>query len=149
MPQACVLGPSDGEHLTLRGGSIFIKTDPIMGSNNLAMGTQQVPIGVGIPIHRHLQTDEVIYVIEGSGTFILDDARHPIAKGDSIFIPKNAWHGFENADCELLLLWIVAPPGLEALFREISAPPGMLTKSLSREQMNEIGRKYATEYRAT
>jgi hypothetical protein len=48
MPQACVLGPSEGEHLTLRGGSLFIKTDPIGGSNNLAMGTQQVPIGVGI-----------------------------------------------------------------------------------------------------
>jgi quercetin dioxygenase-like cupin family protein len=149
MPQAWVLGPSEGEHLTLRGGSLFIKTDPLRGSNNLAMGTQQVPIGVGIPIHRHLQTDEIFYVIEGSGTFILDDARHPIEKGGSIFIPKNAWHGFENADCELLLLWIVAPPGLEALFREIGAPPGIPAKSLTREQMNEIGRKYATEYRAT
>jgi quercetin dioxygenase-like cupin family protein len=146
MPQACVLGPSEGEHLTLRGGSIFIKTDPLRGSNSLAMGTQKVPIGVGIPIHRHLQTDEAFYVIEGSGTLILDDARYPIEKGGSIFVPKNAWHGFENADSELLLLWIVAPSGLEELFREIGTPPGIPAKSLTREQMNEIGRKYATEY---
>jgi mannose-6-phosphate isomerase-like protein (cupin superfamily) len=111
------------------------------------MGTQQVQVGVGIPIHRHFQTDEVFYVVEGSGTFILDDASHPIEKGGSIFIPKNAWHGFENADRELLLLWIVAPPGLEALFREVATRPGVPAKSRTKEQLKEIARKYATEYR--
>jgi quercetin dioxygenase-like cupin family protein len=142
-----VLGPSEGEDLILRGGSIFIKADPSRGSNGFAMGTQQVQVGVGIPIHRHFQTDEVFYVVEGSGTFILDDASHPIEKGGSIFIPKNAWHGFENADRELLLLWIVAPPGLEALFREVATRPGVPAKSRTKEQLKEIARKYATEYR--
>jgi hypothetical protein len=49
---------NEGEHLVLRGGSIFIKTDPRTGSRNLAMGTQQVLQGVGIPIHRHWKMDE-------------------------------------------------------------------------------------------
>jgi len=62
--------------------------------------------------------DEAFYVIDGSGTFILNDVRRPVEKGGSIFIPKNAWHGFQNPDRELLLLWIVTPPGLEAFFRE-------------------------------
>jgi mannose-6-phosphate isomerase-like protein (cupin superfamily) len=111
------------------------------------MGTQQVLIGVGIPIHRHLEMDEAFYVIEGRGTFILDDARHPIEKGASIFIPKNAWHGFENADSELVLLWIVAPPGLEGLIREIAARPGASPIQRTKEQLNEIARKYGTEFR--
>ncbi len=147
MTRGYVLGPSEGEHLILRGGSIFIKAAPSRGSNNLALGTQQVLVGVGIPIHRHFQMDEAFSVIGGSGTFILDDARHPIEKGATIFIPKNAWHGFENADRELLLLWIVAPPGLEAFFRELAAPPGVPEKSRTKEQLNEIARKYATEFR--
>jgi quercetin dioxygenase-like cupin family protein len=146
-PHGYVLGPSEGEHLIQRGGNIFIKADPARGSNGLAMGTQQVLVGVGIPIHRHFQMDEAFYVIDGGGTFILDDAPHSIDKGSSIFIPKNAWHGFQNPDRELLLLWIVAPPGLEAFFREVATRPGAPPVQRTKEQLNDIARKYATEFR--
>jgi quercetin dioxygenase-like cupin family protein len=142
-----VLGPGEGEHLILRDGNIFIKAAPSAGSNSLAMGTQQVLVGVGIPIHRHFEMDEVLYVLEGSGTFILNEVRHSIEKGCSLFIPKNTWHGFENADRELLLLWIVAPPGLEAFFREVATRPGVPPTPRTKEQLNEIARKHAMEFR--
>jgi quercetin dioxygenase-like cupin family protein len=142
-----LLGPNEGEHLIQRGGNIFIKADPTKGSNGLAMGTQQILPGVGIPIHRHFEMDEAFYVIDGGGTVILDDAPHPIDKGTSIFIPKNSWHGFQNADRELLLLWIVAPPGLEAFFREVATRPGVPPVPRTRQQMNEIARRYAMEFR--
>jgi quercetin dioxygenase-like cupin family protein len=147
VPQGYVLGPRDGEHLILRGGDIFIKVDPITGSNDLAMGSQQIPVGVGIPIHRHFEMDEAFYVIEGSGNFILNDVGHPIEKGGSIFIPKNSWHGFENAIHELVLLWTVAPAGLECFFREIATRPDATPIKRSKEQLNEIARKYGTEFR--
>jgi quercetin dioxygenase-like cupin family protein len=143
----CVLGPTEGEHLVLRGGNIFIVADPSTGSNDLAMGTQQVPAGVGIPIHRHFRMDEAFYVIGGTGTFILNDAPHSIEQGSSIFIPKNSWHGFQNPDRELLLLWVVSPPGLEAFFREIAARPDVPPVQRTKDQLNGIARKYETEFR--
>ncbi len=142
-----VLAANEGEHLIQRGGNIFIKADPTKGSNGLAMGTQQILPGVGIPIHRHFQMDEAFYVIDGGGTFLLDDLPHPIEKGSSIFIPKNSWHGFQNPERELLLLWIVAPPGLEAFFREVATRPGEAPVQRTKAQLNEIARKYATEFR--
>jgi quercetin dioxygenase-like cupin family protein len=142
-----VLGPTEGEHLIQRGGNIFIKADPATGSHGLAMGTQQILTGVGIPIHRHFQMDEAFYVIGGGGTFILHDASHPIEQGSSIFIPKNAWHGVQNSDRELLLLWIVAPTGLEAFFREVATRPGVPPVQRNKDQLNAIARKYATEFR--
>jgi quercetin dioxygenase-like cupin family protein len=147
--QGYVLGAIGGEHLVhFRDlGDIFIKADPVTGSSNLALGTQQVPVGAGIPIHRHLQMDETFYVLEGSGTFTLNDVPHSFEKGGTIFIPQNAWHGFANPTEELLLLWIVAPAGLEGLFRETCNPPGVPRKQLSRDQVIEIARKYATEFR--
>jgi len=91
--------------------------------------------------------DEAFYVLEGSGIFILNDVRHSFEKGGTIFIPRNSWHGFANPDHELLLLWIVTPAGLDSFFRDTCNPPGVPTKQLTREQINEIARKYATEFR--
>ncbi len=148
-PQGYVLGPDGGDHLVhfRNPGNIFIKVDPVRGSGNLAMGTQQVPVGAGIPIHRHFEMDEAFYVLEGAGTFTLDDVPHPIEKGGTIFIPKNAWHGFANPDRELLLLWIVTPTGLDGLFRETCNPPGVAKKQMTKEEVNQIARKYGTEFR--
>jgi quercetin dioxygenase-like cupin family protein len=93
-PQGYVLDATGGEHLIhfRNPGNIFIKLDPTKGSDHLALGTQQVPVGAGIPIHRHFKMDEAFYVLEGGGTFILNDAPHPFEKGGTIFIPMNAWH---------------------------------------------------------
>ena len=111
------------------------------------MGTQQVLRGVGIPMHRHLAMDETFYVLDGSGTFVMDELRYPIAKGGSIFIPRLAWHGFENPQEALLLLWIMAPSGVEGMFRELGAPPGLPAVQRSLDEVNLIARKYGTEFR--
>jgi quercetin dioxygenase-like cupin family protein len=148
-PQGYVLGPAGGEHLVhfRNPGNIFINADPTKGSGNLALGTQQIPVGAGIPIHRHFEMDEAFYVLEGGGTLMLNDAPHSFEKGGTIFIPKNIWHGFANPDQELLLLWIVAPTGLDGFFRETCNPPGVARKQLTKDQVNAIARKYATEFR--
>src|SRR6202035_657681 len=46
----------------------------------------------------------------------------------TIFIPRTSWHGFQNPDRELLLLWIVAPAGLDGFFRETCNPPAIAPK---------------------
>jgi quercetin dioxygenase-like cupin family protein len=148
-PQGYVLGASEGEHLIhfRNSGNIFIKIGSTTGSNNLAVGTQQIPVGAGIPIHRHFEMDESFYVLEGSGILTLNDVRHSFDKSATIFIPKNSWHAFANPDHEVLLLWIVSPAGLDGFFRETCNPPGVPPKQFTREQVNEIARKYGTEFR--
>jgi quercetin dioxygenase-like cupin family protein len=147
--QGYVLSSTGGENLVhfRDHGRISIKAGSATGSDNLAFGTQQVMLGSGIPIHRHLQMDEAFFVLEGSGIFILDDVRHSFEKGGTIFIPRNSWHGFENPDHELLLLWIVSPAGLDGFFRDTCSPPSVPPKRFTREEINEIARRYATEFR--
>ena len=148
-PQGYVLGATEGEHLVhfRDAGNIVIKLGPATGSDKFALGTQQVRVGVGIPTHRHLLADEAFYVLEGRGIFTLNDTPHPFEKGGTIFIPRNAWHGFANPDHELLLLWIMAPPGLDGFFRDTCSPPDAPPKQLTRTQLDEIARKYGTEFR--
>lgn len=147
--QGYVLSATEGEHLVhfRDRGNIFVKVGSATGSDNLALGTQQVMVGTGIPIHRHFHMDEAFYVLEGGGIFILNDVGHSLEKGGTIFIPKNSWHGFANPDHELLLLWVVTPAGLDGFFRDTCKPPGVPPKQLTREQINKIARKYGTEFR--
>jgi quercetin dioxygenase-like cupin family protein len=144
-----VLGASEGEHLVhfRDHGNIFIKAGAAAGSDNLALGTQQVTLGAGIPVHRHIRMDEAFYVLEGRGVVALDDVPHSFEKSATIFIPRNTWHGFENPEHELLLLWIMAPSGLDGFFRETCSPPGLPPKQLTCEQIREIARKHGTEFR--
>src|SRR5215813_2552574 len=145
--QGYVLGPTEGERLIRNAGSIFIKVDPSRGSNNMALGTQQVPIRTGIRVHQHKEADEVLFVLEGAGFGILGDTRMPVEKGSAIYIPKGVWHGVENPDSELMLLWVGAPPGLEAFFREVASAPGAPPKQLTLEQLNEIAQKHGMQFK--
>jgi mannose-6-phosphate isomerase-like protein (cupin superfamily) len=145
--QGYVLGSTDGEHLIRNAGSILIKVDPSRGSKNMALGTQQVPIHTGIQVHQHQEADEVLFVLEGTGFGMLGDARMPVEKGSAIYIPKGVWHGVENPDSELLLLWVVAPPGLETFFREVASAPGAAPRQLTREQLNKIAQKHGIQFK--
>jgi len=145
--QGYVLGPTDGEHLIRNAGNILIKVDPSRGSNNMALGTQQVPIHTGIQVHQHQEADEVLFVLEGTGFGMLGDARMPVEKGSAIYIPKGVWHGVENPDSELLLLWVVAPPGVEVFFREVASASGVSPRQLTREQLNEIAQKHGIQFK--
>ena len=148
-PRGYVLGAGEGEHLThfADGGDIFIRVGPATGSTNFALGTQQVRVGGGIPVHRHWEKDEAFYVLDGGGIFSLNDVSYPVEKGATIFIPRNSWHGFANPDHELLLLWIVSPAGLDGFFRETCTSPGGPPKRFTHDQINDIARKYATEFK--
>jgi quercetin dioxygenase-like cupin family protein len=148
-PQGYVLGAGEGEHLVhfLDAGDVFVGVGPATGSGSFALGTQQVRVGGGIPVHRHWEKDEAFHVLEGSGFFSLNDVSYPVGKGATIFIPRNTWHGFTTPEYELLLLWVMAPAGLDGFFRETCNPPGVPPRQLTRDQIREIGRKYGTEYR--
>src|ERR1700738_1276710 len=82
-PRGYVLGPTEGEHLVhfRDHGNIYINVGSATGSDGLALGTQQVTLGAGIPIHRHLRMDEAFYVLEGSGVVMLNDVGHSFEKG--------------------------------------------------------------------
>src|ERR1700727_2910440 len=133
-----VLEATDGERMCNSSGEVVIKVDPTRGSRDLSLGSQLVPPGVGIPRHVHAYWDETIYVLDGSGIVTLNDERVPIQEGATIFIPKGVWHGIENPDTGLFILWATTPTGQEEFFRAISSRPGEPAKNLSREQVMAI-----------
>ncbi|HLJ05294.1 MAG TPA: cupin domain-containing protein [Acetobacteraceae bacterium] len=146
MMQGYVLSTDDGEHMFQSRGEIVVKVDPTRGSNELALGTQRMPLGVGVPPHVHAYWDETAYVLDGNGYIILDGERIPIQKGDTVFVPKGTSHAYENPDSEMFLMWIVAPTGQEEFFRAISSRPGEPAKNLSRDEVLAIRQQVEAEH---
>src|SRR5262249_30180042 len=96
--------------------------------------------------HVHAHWDEVIYVLDGGGIVTLNDEQVPLQKGATIFVPKGVWHGFENPDTGLFILWMATSPGQAEFFRAISSPRGEPAKNLSREQVMAIRQRVEADH---
>ena len=142
-----VLAAGEGEIIRRKGNTVTVKVDPKTGSPGIAMGTQALEPGVGIPVHMHEHADEVLFIHAGRGVAVLGAQKKDLAKGDTVFIPHGVWHGVESRGEAINLLWVVTPPGLESYFRETGAPPGAPPKTLTPAQLDDIGRKHGVRFK--
>ena len=61
--------------------------------------------------HYHRVSEEIYFVVKGSGDMELDGEHKRIAVGDAVLIPAGAWHSLHNnGTSELRILCACAPP---------------------------------------
>ena len=61
--------------------------------------------------HYHRATEEIYFVLKGSGRMEVDGESRMIRPGDAVLIPAGAWHTLENnGTSELRILCCCAPP---------------------------------------
>ena len=87
---------------------------------DFSMGTQTVAPGCFIREHTHEHQEEVIHLLEGRGIARVEGVDTPMAKGTTVFIPKNVRHHFLNPHDEpMTFMWLLMPGGLDSFFAEI------------------------------
>lgn len=60
--------------------------------------------------HYHRETEEIYFVVKGSGDMEVDGVHKRIAVGDAVLIPPGAWHTLHNnGTSELRILCCCAP----------------------------------------
>ena len=80
---------------------------------------------MGMPPHRRTREDALSYVLEGTLTVWEEGATRTYRPGEVVAKPRGRWHTFWNAGDEpLRILEIIAPAGIEALFRLLGDPGG-------------------------
>lgn len=86
-------------------------------------GTQTLPPGGYVREHTHDRNEELIHVISGRGTAVLDGVDHAMEAGLTLFLGRNRRHKFINTGLsELHWAWLIVPNGLEAFFEAIGRP---------------------------
>jgi oxalate decarboxylase/phosphoglucose isomerase-like protein (cupin superfamily) len=84
-------------------------------SANVSLMHVVVLPGQGHDRHNHPDADEILYVLAGTGEQMVDDAAtFPIHPGQTVWIPKGAFHSTRNTGWEpLVVLAVYAPGGAE------------------------------------
>lgn len=87
----------------------WVITEKTAGSEMTVVGRTILPPGVGAEhsIHRHPHAEEWEYVLHGFGIKHVGDETFYVRAGDIAFVPKDAYHGLENASENepLITLW--------------------------------------------
>jgi quercetin dioxygenase-like cupin family protein len=84
------------------------------------MGFQTVAPRSRIREHSHGDQVELQICFRGKGRVMVDGVEHPLLPGTACFLGYDVKHEIINdADEELVMLWVISPPGLEDFFRAI------------------------------
>jgi quercetin dioxygenase-like cupin family protein len=90
------------------------------GFEGLAMGYQSVAPGGRVREHSHGEQIELQICFRGRGRVLVDGASHPLEPGTACFLGYDVKHEIINeGDEDLVMLWVVSPPGLEKFFAAI------------------------------
>ncbi len=64
--------------------------------------------GAGIGLHRHEESSEIIYILEGHGYVLFDGQREPLEAGACHYCPKGHEHSLINdSDADLIFFAVV------------------------------------------
>jgi mannose-6-phosphate isomerase-like protein (cupin superfamily) len=110
-----VIQPNEGDTYLVRDNTpLTIKiSKQSHGIDSVSLCTEVIPVGGGIPVHKHLNEDEYFFFTQGSGVITVGDKEFKVTSGTSAFVPKNTWHSFKNTGAEPIVFTFGYPRGLK------------------------------------
>jgi uncharacterized cupin superfamily protein len=125
-----VIGPADGETLSVLGAPMLVKSDAAAAAVFLADHT--VPPGYGVPPHIHDGEDEVFYILDGELTLVSAAGEAKARPGDTAVLPRGAMHGFRNDSAAPVRFLVIGADGRQAMamFRALDKLPAPTPESV-------------------
>ncbi len=72
-----------------------------------------------LPFHKHPATDELFYIVEGTGEFTVGDKSTSVGPTSAVYGPANVFHGLVNSgDREMVVISVQSPKPVENVYAE-------------------------------
>ena len=114
----------------------------------ISLLTETIVPGDGIPIHKHLNEEEFLFVQKGNVEITLGDDVKQGAPGDLIYVPKETWHGFTNKSIEDVTMFFgYSPAGFEDYFRAIGTRKIDEDLGFTAEEWRLTNKKFGVVYK--
>jgi len=116
-------GPSYWQPVPASGHSDPKLYPSTSGLKTLALGYQTVAPHGRIREHSHGDQVEIQVCFRGRGRALVNGESHPLVPGTVCMVGYDIKHEIVNdSDEELVMMWIITPPGLENFFASIGRP---------------------------
>lgn len=117
--------PDDVETLVFDWGRLQWLSEPkVTGADKFVLGVVTIEPGKGHLRHNHPEMEEILYVIEGEGTQMVDiggEQRRRVGPGDLIHLPAGVFHETVNTgDKTMRFLVVFGPTGQEQILRAMA-----------------------------
>lgn len=95
-----------------KGGEVFILLSPgKTGNTSMILGYATTPVGEYVKEHRHPESEECFFVIQGKGRIYFETGEQlDFKKNDAIRVPKNLKHKIQNTGNEILCVVFASGP---------------------------------------
>jgi quercetin dioxygenase-like cupin family protein len=147
-----ILEANEGEHRVWRPiqglealpSPFILKVDPQNGgSSHLVFGTEDLPPGEQIEMHRHPGSDEILFLQSGLAKVTLGDTVKEVHGGATVFIPSGTWISVVNIGKEAIhLVFVFSAPGFEEFMRAESVREGEKVVPLTQAEDAAIQAKH-------
>jgi mannose-6-phosphate isomerase-like protein (cupin superfamily) len=118
------------------------------GSPDFWFGLETLPVGAGIPYHRHLHEDEVLYIVSGSAHAHVGSLEGDARPGAIVFIPRDTWVSLQpNSKTPVSLLFAFNAPGFDRYMRCEAAPVGQPSQPVTAEEDKRCMKAGDVQYR--
>ena len=142
---AQVIAPDGGEARSINAGQLLlIKVDPVtVGATQFLAGSETLQPGKAIPVHRHANQEEILFIHRGTVTITLGEVTSDAVAGSMVFVPANAWIGVENRGQEPAVVVFVFPMvDMAGFFRRVAPRVGEAMTPISAEDREAIRQRY-------
>jgi mannose-6-phosphate isomerase-like protein (cupin superfamily) len=80
---------------------------------NQTLAEARLPVGASTTPHRHILTEEIYYILEGTARMQVDQEIRDVRSGDAVAIPPGAFHQITNTGTGTLSFLCCCAPGYE------------------------------------
>jgi oxalate decarboxylase/phosphoglucose isomerase-like protein (cupin superfamily) len=118
--------PGDVDAFGFDWGQLSVTLGPrVNGARQMSAAVVTVPPGQGHSRHNHPGSEEIIHILAGEGTQMVEDEEgnphtQAVGAGCTVFIPESRFHATKNTGAgEMRIFVVYAPAGPEELLREL------------------------------
>ncbi|HEY9618836.1 MAG TPA: cupin domain-containing protein [Crinalium sp.] len=94
----------------------------IFSTDSMQFNVYCIEPGQSNPLHKHPNSDEICYFVQGTGDVIIGDEIAAVSPGVSVHIPKGVGHEILNTGTERMIVVLAQSP-LPAGHEKVTNPP--------------------------
>lgn len=118
--------PGDVDAYGFDWGHLLVVLGPkVNGAQKFSAAVVTLPPGKGHTRHNHPDAEEIIYILEGTGAQMVEDAAgtphtEQVQPGTCVFIPESRFHATLNTGAvEMKIFVVYSPTGPEEVLRTL------------------------------